>query len=92
MQIKKVAQGCRLGNQVEFDSRPQTNPNQQKNSIVKNISRSDNWLLDYKDIFDPRYARCARRSDFDDVNCSVVGAKLMPSTFWYCFWYKHYKS
>ena len=34
-----------------------------------------------KDIFDPRYARCARRSDFDDVKCNDVGAKLMPSTF-----------
>ena len=26
-----------------------------------------------KDIFDPRYARCARRSYFDDVKCSDVG-------------------
>ncbi len=47
MQIKKVAQGCRLGNQAEFVPRPHTNTNQQKNSIVENISRSDNWLLDY---------------------------------------------
>ena len=46
MQIKKVAQGCRLGNQAEFVPRPHTNMNQQKNSIVENISRSDNWLLD----------------------------------------------
>ena len=34
-----------------------------------------------KDIFDQRYARFARRSDFDYVKCSDVGAKLMPSTF-----------
>ena len=34
-----------------------------------------------KDIFDPRYARFARRSDFDDVKFSDVGAKLLPSMF-----------
>ena len=31
-----------------------------------------------KDIFDARFAW---RSDFDDVKCSDVGAKLLPSTF-----------
>ena len=30
MQIKKVAQGCRLGNQAEFVPRPHTNTNRQK--------------------------------------------------------------
>ena len=34
-----------------------------------------------KDIFDPRYARFLRRSYFDDVKYSDVGAKLLPSTF-----------
>ena len=40
MQIKRVAQGCRLGNQAEFVPRPNMNTNQHKNSIVENISRS----------------------------------------------------
>ena len=40
MQIKKVAQGYRLGNQAEFVPRPNMNTNQQKNSIVENISGS----------------------------------------------------
>ena len=30
MQIKKVAQGCRLGNQAEFVPKPHINTNQQK--------------------------------------------------------------
>ena len=40
MQIKKVAQGCRLGNQAEFIPIPLINTKHQKNSIVENISRS----------------------------------------------------
>ena len=40
MQIKKIAQGCRFGNQAEFVPRPNMKTNQQKNSIVKTISGS----------------------------------------------------
>ena len=42
--LKKVAQGCRLGNQADFVPRPNMNTNQQKNSILENISGSENWL------------------------------------------------
>ena len=33
MQIKKIAQGCRLGNKAEFVLGPHMNANQQKNFI-----------------------------------------------------------
>ena len=42
MQIKKVAQGCRLGNQAEFVPRPNMNTDQPTNSIVETISGSAN--------------------------------------------------
>ena len=44
MQIKKDAQGCRLGNQAEFVQRPHRlyKYESAKNSIVENISGSDN--------------------------------------------------
>ena len=48
MQIKKVAQSCRFGNQIKFVIEPHANTNPSKNSIGKDISRFLTHQVDYK--------------------------------------------
>jgi len=48
MQIIKVAQSCRLGNQAEIVVGPHGSSNPSKNFIGKNISRSKQNQVDYK--------------------------------------------
>ena len=46
MQIIKVAQSCRLGNQAELVVGPQGSSNPSKNFIGKNMSNLDTFYID----------------------------------------------
>ena len=78
MQIKKVAQGCRLGNQAECIPIPLINTNHQKNSIVENISRSTIVHIGAS----TRLGERGESPDFESVERCMASDSLASMFYW----------